>query len=367
MKEHKIFIVLVIVLTSLLWHPGFAQDSQKNSANPSTLDEYDLVARGKMSQNRGSRPVQIARMDNNGEILIACLEPKTAAELKSYGVKFLQSQLELLVDWELLTYDRKHKTYRTTIHVYGSDKASAIRQQVDTAVKHLADVINDDIESLKGHLKQFDREKSLFAILYAYILHSYSMRQFGDEIYRRPQLSDEHPFWNGYAWAIYPAKKFNTSVTTIPVEENQLFVVSAAGGPRLDFRQISAFMKDVAPDNRVDDRELKKTLFAFNLFDDKGNLSIPIFEHDWSSKLEAMAKKVYAQTTELADSEEMKNVLGMATQAQASMFLHYEIRYAFLIHLLEKGTIPAPFDFENAAKNSPSDMKNLVFLMKSEK
>jgi hypothetical protein len=37
------------------------------------LDEYDLVARGKMSQNRGMHPVQIARMDNNGEILFACM------------------------------------------------------------------------------------------------------------------------------------------------------------------------------------------------------------------------------------------------------------------------------------------------------
>jgi hypothetical protein len=57
----------------------------------------------------------------------------------------------------------------------------------------------------------------------------------------------------------------------------------------------------------------------------------------------------------------------MATQAQAAMFIHYEIRYAFLRHLLEKGFIEAPIDFENSDNNKPADVSNLVFLMKSVK
>jgi hypothetical protein len=367
MSKHIFSTVLAVCLAVLLYHPGFGRDSQESRANPSTLNEYDLVLRGKMSQNRGARPIQIARMDNNGEILLACLEPKTTDEMISNGMKFLQSQLELLVDWDLLEYDRKNKTYKTTIHVYGVDKSFAIRQQVGTAVKQLEDTLNPDILLLKRHLEETENEKSLFAVLYAYVLHSYSMEQFGDEIYRKPQLSEEHPFWNGYAWAIYPVKKFKTAVTALPVEGNQLFVVSAAAVPRLDFRQIIAFVKDIAADNRVDNPEVKKSLSDFDLFDDRGNLTIPIFKSDWSAKLKNMAKKVYTQTTELAESIEMKDILDMETQAQAAMFLHYEIRYSYLDLLLEKGTIPAPIDFENAANNSLSDVKNLVFLMRPEK
>jgi hypothetical protein len=199
-----------------------------------------------------------------------------------------------------------------------------------------------------------------------YVLHSYSMGQFGEEIYREPQLSAEHPFWNGFAWAIYPVKKFPIGVTHMPVEGNQFFFVSAAGVPRLDFRQITAFVKDVSTDNKVDDPELKKSLSAFELFDEEGKLTIPIFESEWSIKLESMAKKVYAKTNELSDSEEMKDILGMETQAQAAMFLHYEIRYSFLNHILEEGIIEAPVNFKNANNNSPSDLRNLVFLMKTE-
>ena len=54
----------------------------------------------------------------------------------------------------------------------------------------------------------------------------------------------------------------------------------------------------------------------------------------------------------------------MATPAQAAMFIHYEVRFAFLYHLLSKEMIPAPIDFENADKNSPADIGNLVFLIR---
>lgn len=345
----------------------FSQDPKRNKDEPSTLDKYDLIARGKMSQDRGKRPVQIARMDNNGDILFSCVEAKTSTQLKSIGIQCRQSQLELLVDWNLLEYDRKNKTYRTTIHVYGAEKAAAIRQLVNTGVTQLANTLNSDLAPLKSHLVKINREKNLFAILYGHVLHSYTMHQLREEIYQKPQLSVEHPFWNGYAWAIYPRKKFPTGVTFLPVEGNQFYFMSAATMPKLDLRQVMAFVKDVATDNRVDDPELKKSLAAFGLCDNKGTLIIPIFEKEWSTKLENMAKKVYAKTIELADSEKMKDLLGMETQAQAAMFLHYEIRYAFLNYLLEQGMIEAPVDFENADNNSPTDGRNLVFLIKTEK
>ena len=77
MRERKIIMqkatrFVVCLLTFLLVLSFFSvasQESTREKNKPSSLDEYDLVARGKMSQNRGMRPAQIARMDNNGEIL----------------------------------------------------------------------------------------------------------------------------------------------------------------------------------------------------------------------------------------------------------------------------------------------------------
>lgn len=350
--------VIIVIL-------GILFSAQSQGFSQTTLDEYDFIARGKMSQDREARPEEIAKMDNNGEILIACLEAKTADSLKSGGTEFLQSQLELLVDWDLLEYDSKNKTYKTTIHVYGIEKASAIRQKVNEAVNQLADGLDADIESLKSHLEKTGREKSLFAIFYAYILHGYAMQQLGEEIYQTPKLSEDHPFWKGYAWAIYPQKKFDAGVISMPADGNQFYIVVSPSIPRIEFSLISAFIKDIATDLRVDDLELKKSLSGFDLFDDDGNLTIPVIDEEWSEKLRAMAKKVYARTIVLADNGEMKDILGMETQAQAAMFLHYEIRFAFLQYALEKGIVPAPFDFASTAKNEPSDFRNLVFLMKA--
>ena len=351
MGKQIIYVLCIIACIIVSIHLCAAQSSHKMGPSPATLDEYDFVARGKMSGDREARPEQIARMDNNGEILLACLEAKTGGQLQSSGLKFLQSQLELLVDWNLLEYDSINKTYNTTVHVYGIDEATAIRRKVNEAVNELAMELNTDVQSLKNHLSQMGREKALFAIFYAYILHGYAMQQFGDEIYQQPQLSGEYPFWKGYAWAIYPKKKFGAGVFSMPVEGDQFFIVSAAGSPRLDFKQFMAFVKDAAVDHKVDDPELRKSLSGFDLFDDEGNLTVPTFEKDWSMKLENIAKNVFSKTTELANDKGMKVILGMETLAQAEMFLHYEIRHAFLIHLLERGTIPVPFDFENEANN----------------
>jgi hypothetical protein len=347
-----------VLIGALLLLPAFPQTA------PQSLDDYQFVARGKMSGKRGARPDQIVRMDNNGQILLACTTPKTTDQLQSLGIKFQESQLELLIDWNLLEYNRKEKTYKTTIHVFGPEKAAAIRNKVQSAAIELTDTLESDLHSLQGHLKEIGYEKNLFAVLYAYILHDYSMRQFGEEIYQKPQLSEENPFWNGFAWAIYPIQKFEISVLTLPAQENRFFFVSAEALPGPNFQQMMPFVKDVAADLKVDDPELIKTFSAFGLCDDRGELTIPIFESEWTGKSENMAKKVYAQTAALADSPDMKDLLGMATQAQAAMFLHYELRYAVLFHLLEKGLMEAPIDFENAGSNRSTDKRNLVFVLK---
>lgn len=367
MRIRFLMIVLTIILVGFLFKPYHAQKLEKEESCPLNLSEWSVVARGKMSRDRGVRPLQIIRMDNNGEILFACIEAKTTEQINAAGIEFLQSQLELLIDWDLLQYDGAAKTYQTTIHVYGPEKIAGIRQQVRASVEELVKTLDVDLASLKSHLGQINREKNLFAVLYAYVLHGYAMNQFGEEIYRKPQLSAEHPFWNGFAWALYPEKIFDVGNIVLPVEGNQFYVVGTSSVKGPGFRQYIALVKDVMIDKQVDDPELKKAFSGCDVFDEQGVLTIPVFDSLWSAKLEEMAKKVYAETAALANSPDMKNLLGMAVPEQAAMFIHYEIRYAFLDYLLSKNMIPAPIDFENADKNSTKDIGNLVFLIRSQK
>ena len=365
MKKNRILPALVLITAAIIWRPGHGQDAQKTGEAPSKLSEYHFVVRGKMSGQRGTRPEQIAQMDNNGEILLACKEAITTDQLNSLGIKFIQSQMELLTDWNLLTFDRKTKAYTTTIHIFGPEKAASIRQQVQSAADRLSSALGADISSLKSHLEQLNSEKNLFSLLYAYILHDYSMRQFGEELYQKPQLSVEKPFWNGYAWAIYPIRRFDIGVFTLPGQENRFFFVSSDAVPGPDYQQIMALVKDVTADSKVDDPELAKTLSEFGLCDAQGELTFLSLDSDWTLKLENMAKKAYVETILLADSPEIKTILGMETRAQAAMFLHYELRYAFLSHAIENGIIEAPIDFDNAANNSPADKRHLVFMIKN--
>lgn len=354
---------LTFVLLLFIVFPYSAQDTAQPEQAPTSLDKYLFVARGKMARNRGINPLQIARLDNNGEILFRCVDPKSIDQLKTLGIEFQLSQLELLTDWDLLAYNRKNKTYKTTVHIYGPQKAAAIRKLVSTAVIQLTAELAPKLTELKNHLKKTQHTKSLFAILYGYVLHSYAMEQFGPEIYQKPQLSAEKPFWNGFSWAVFPIKKFNTAVTCLPVAEHEIFSVSAATVPRLQFQQLLTLAKDVVPDYRIDDPELKKSLSDCQIFNAQGRLTIPIFDIEQTEKLLQMAKKVYAKTIELVESAEMKNLLGMATQAQAAMYIHYELRHAFLHLLLQNGTMILPADLEKADLNSRADIRNLIFLI----
>jgi hypothetical protein len=355
----------ILALFVFFCQADIAWESGQSTGDPTTLDEYHFVARGKMSRDRDLNPQRIAGMDNNGRILISCLEAKTAEQLQASGISCLRSQLELLADWKLLEYDRKEKTYRTTIHVYGTERAAAIRQKVGVTVEQLAEELRADLDSLRSHLEGIDSRKSIFAILYAYVLHSYAMEQFGDEIYRKPQLSAESPFWNGYAWAIFPKRRFPVGVSVMPVDDTRVFRIAAVALEAPDFQQFMPLVEDVVADSRADDPDVLKSFSQFALFDEEGRLTVPVFEGEWPKKLEDMARNVYVKTIELVDSQEMKEILGMATQAQAAMFIHYEVRYAFLRHLLDKGTIEAPIDFEDAGNNGPADLRYLVFLIKT--
>ena len=71
-----------------------------------------------------------------------------------------------------------------------------------------------------------------------------------------------------------------------------------------------------------------------------------------------------SETVALAESPEVQEILGMSSQAQAAMFIHYEVRYAFLDHLLRSETIQTPIDFENGDRNGPDDIGSLVFLIR---
>jgi hypothetical protein len=357
-------IVTVMVLCNPLPETLHAQMTGKEQACSSNLSEWSVVARGRMSRERDVRPLQIVRMDNNGEILYACLEAQTTDQLRSAGIEFRRSQLELLVDWGLLEYDGDVETYKTTIHVYGPEKIAEIRSRVRASVEHLAGVLSADLDSLKAYLRESGSEKSMFAVLYAYVLHAYAMDQFSEEIYREPQLSAGHPFWNGFAWALCPATNFPVGNIVFPVEDARFFAVRSNSIEGPGFQQYAELAKDVATDLKVDKQDLKNTFSSCDIFDESGRLTIPVFEGTWAAKLENMARRIYSETVALAESPEVQEFLGMSSQAQAAMFIHYEVRYAFLDHLLRSETIQTPIDFENGDRNGPDDIGSLVFLIR---
>lgn len=149
----------------------------------------------------------------------------------------------------------------------------------------------------------------------------------------------------------------------MPGEGKKLYIVSAKAvtGPKL--KQIMELAKAISVDGNINNPELQKTFEEFDILDKQGKLTIPVFDAEWSEKLEDMAEKVYAKIFELTKYQKTADILGVLTPAQAAMFLHYEVRYTFLSTLLENGNITAPLDFNDSTINKPADVGNMIFLM----
>lgn len=363
MQSRRLLLLTVFLWAVSLMPAGYGRCPQEHEAGPPNLDEYDFAARGRMSPSRGITPAAITRMDNNGELLIACYEPRTAVELKSKGICFTQSQLEVLTDWNLLAFDVKNKTYKTTVHIFGPQETAEIRRIVGQGLDGLEDMLEPDLTEVRQYLVDSGHGESLFSVLYAYVLHAYTMDQLMEEISQKPALSAEHPFWNGFSWAVYPPWKFDIAPMHFAAEGTDFYALGGAAvrGPGL--RDLLPLIKEVAIDRRIDNPELRKAFSAYGIVDKEGRLTVPIFEGIWSDRLENMARNVYERTAAIAATTEMKEILGMSTPSNAEMFIHYEVRMAFLDHLLKEGALATPINFENPEENSPADFSRLLFLI----
>ena len=71
------------------------------------IDDYDLGARGKFSQNRVSPPEQIERMDNNGEILpVWRRKHRTRGSPMSFSRSSMEKTSWVMISWITSSWKR---------------------------------------------------------------------------------------------------------------------------------------------------------------------------------------------------------------------------------------------------------------------
>jgi hypothetical protein len=99
----------------------FAEDTVRSE--PIGFNSYEL---SQFIVSAGQSPQQVTKLDNNGELLLACIEGKTRDQLRAAGARFAESQVELLKTWRLL--EEQDSVLRTAFPILGDESPRVFRR-----------------------------------------------------------------------------------------------------------------------------------------------------------------------------------------------------------------------------------------------
>lgn len=132
----KSFLCWLVLLTALiLFVPALAQEPPKD------LRDWQLIC-----YCSGGDPDEIVRKDNNGQILFTARSGTTRERLKSDGIAFTESQIELLKDWRLLT--EQENQLKTRMPVVGPEEMTRLRALLHVQAVELGRSLQPDFKAL---------------------------------------------------------------------------------------------------------------------------------------------------------------------------------------------------------------------------
>ena len=116
MVKKRFYFLVYAIYCVLIFGQTIAQ-GKDGEENPIILDKYDISL---YISTTGASPQNIINLDNNGDILLACISGKTIDQIKSMEINFTASQIRLLKDWRLIK--EENKILKTTFPILNADK-----------------------------------------------------------------------------------------------------------------------------------------------------------------------------------------------------------------------------------------------------
>jgi hypothetical protein len=311
-------------------------------------------------------------MDNNDELLSACLSGKTADQLHKSGIDYKESQIALLKIMRLLR--EKDNTLKTAIPVFGPEKTKSLRNTAEQAAKTLYPAIKKDVIGLVRHLKTRGRESNTYSILFSFILDGLVW----DELEKREMISSlkitaEKPFWDGEVWSVYPKRAFSCGTNTSTIPGLSLSLNWSPAAPDLIWsfwgnrETRMQMLRDAADNGRIDDENIIKTFAGYNLFDEHGNITIPVIDTQPDNRLFSMCRNIAETTAANISSElalsEIKKWFGLRDNKQTMIIVYHEVIWELLQKFEQDNIIERPTAFANPLSAEKSDVSDLLFFV----
>lgn len=278
----KIIILILVLIVSNFYSIIFLAQAQDLKGKDSSSDFSKYEFNQFISYSQGA-PQNIIDLDNNGEILLACITGKTVDEIKSLGIDFNESQIRLLKDWKLLEEDGK--LLKTAFPILNADKTEKLRNFSRNIANTLSPNLSDQIKLLAKELRLLGREKNIYTILFSYVMDDLVWIRFVEnKLVTEREVTDEKHFWNGVIWAVYPPRNFSCGTNSISDKGVSLKVnwsekiIKKMYPFVADWKNLGKMFDDLAEKGKIVNDDAKKVFSPFNLFDSLGQFTVPIIE-----------------------------------------------------------------------------------------
>jgi hypothetical protein len=367
MSKYGTTLGLLILFLLFFSVNALSQETTSDDNYPKDFKVYDFTLFGGASL---LSPSQIVKIDNNWEILLACLSEKTKNELRSMGITFTESQLHLLQLMRFL--DINNEKLKTKMPILGSTQTLALRKKVRDLVLKTAPVLMSGIEDFKTELKTIKREESTYPILFSYVLDGLPWKFFyEDDLLSRS--SQEELIWYGLYWAAYPPRSYSSGTNSYDGRYASVHVttgvyVSKELWEGFSFSNLKLIRDNFTEHGRLINKRLIKDLEPYEIVDSSGSLSVPIIREDTDDKLfvicESMAKKVVNLFLLNMNLEELAKEFGFNVESEALIVCYHEFMWELLEYLEEKDIVKKPSFFYRPDEATFKDLGSLLFIIK---
>lgn len=344
-----------------------ASSSVALAQQPAPADWSSFELNQFITQANGS-PESILGMDDNGRIALLARGGMREDDLRRL-TGATASQLELLVDWRLLTRDGD--SVRTAFPILGSAATIELRAATARAAISLSRLVAPDAAELRHRLEAIGRGPNAFSIVFSFVLDGLTWdlwRESGAVPDRTLDVTS--PFWAGEIWATRPPR--TDIVGTNSISEGGVRLNVTWSRPALrhmrpfvaDMRTFASLFDGFAR-GRVTDPRAVEAFAPYELFDADGRFTIPVIVRDSADPVYVtalrMARKVVEQAPEALDLPALERRLGFRSASQALIVAYHDLMWDILATLERDGVVERPPILTGRGSAEPSDVGALVF------
>jgi len=335
---------------------------QKNS------DNYDMTCYCSARET----PNGVVSFDNNLQLISSFNKGLSKKELDSLHIPYTDSQLKLLRIFNLIR--KENDKYFSNIPFFDEKQTYQLRAQSKQIADKILPQIEPDIKELAIYLTSTGNSNNVFSIIFSYVLDGLPWKIFEEKGIIKPiDSKDNISPWTGFFWILtsHPSAKSGTNT-----ESDSTFTIGITGGPYRLMKSIydeedgllKVMLRNYIVSGKITDEKAFKTFEPYNLFNQKGELTIPIIIENNQNKIYVLSKQIAEKIyTEMASKEVTNKAIkdfNFKNEEQTTIILYHEVMWDMLSMLEEKKLIEKPIIIKNPDKASMKDAADLLYIIR---